>query len=59
MGADSFKSVTKSDMRIRVGTSGFGYREWLGDFYPPKLAGPKMLQRISAVDDTPFCRFCW
>src|SRR5882757_3689073 len=54
MGADSFKSVTKSDMRIRVGTSGFGYREWLGDFYPPKLAGPKMLQyyadRIATVE---------
>jgi hypothetical protein len=22
-------------------------------------ACPKMLQRISAVDGTPFCRFCW
>jgi uncharacterized protein YecE (DUF72 family) len=54
MRADSFKSVTKWDMRIRVGTSGFGYREWLGDFYPPKLAGPKMLQyyadRIATVE---------
>src|SRR5260221_4655784 len=41
-------------MKIRVGTSGFGYREWLGDFYPPKLAGPKMLpyfaERIATVE---------
>ncbi len=28
---------------IRIGTSGFSYKEWLGGFYPPKLAGPKML----------------
>lgn len=28
---------------IRIGTSGFSYKEWLGGFYPPKLAGPRML----------------
>jgi len=28
---------------IRIGTSGFSYKEWLGGFYPEKLAGPKML----------------
>jgi uncharacterized protein YecE (DUF72 family) len=41
-------------MKIRIGTSGFGYREWLGDFYPPKLAGAKMLpyyaERIETVE---------
>ncbi len=41
-------------MKIRIGTSGFGYREWLGDFYPPKLAGRKMLpyfaERIATVE---------
>ena len=29
--------------KIRIGTSGFSYKEWLGGFYPEKLAGPKML----------------
>jgi len=28
---------------IRIGTSGFSYKEWLGGFYPEKLPGPKML----------------
>ncbi len=28
---------------IRIGTSGFSYKEWLGKFYPPKLAGAAML----------------
>ncbi len=28
---------------IRIGTSGFSYKEWLGGFYPAKLAGAKML----------------
>jgi uncharacterized protein YecE (DUF72 family) len=41
-------------MKIRVGTSGFGYREWLGVFYPEKLASQKMLayygQRIATVE---------
>ncbi|MDO8431369.1 MAG: DUF72 domain-containing protein [Candidatus Binatus sp.] len=41
-------------MKIRIGTSGFGYREWLGDFYPAKLAGAKMLpyfaERIATVE---------
>jgi len=39
---------------IRIGTSGFSYKEWLGGFYPPKLAGPKMLahyaERLSTVE---------
>ena len=28
---------------IRIGTSGFSYKEWVGDFYPPKTPGNKML----------------
>jgi uncharacterized protein YecE (DUF72 family) len=39
---------------IRIGTSGFSYKEWLGGFYPEKLAGPKMLayysQRLPTVE---------
>lgn len=39
---------------IRIGTSGFSYKEWLGGFYPQKLAGPKMLahyaQRLPTVE---------
>jgi uncharacterized protein YecE (DUF72 family) len=29
---------------IRIGTSGFSYKEWLGGFYPAKLPGAKMLE---------------
>ena len=32
----------------RIGTSGFSYKEWLGGFYPEKLAGPKMLAHYAA-----------
>jgi len=39
---------------IRIGASGFSYKEWLGQFYPPKLAGARMLeyyaQRLPAVE---------
>ena len=28
---------------VRIGTSGFSYKEWCGIFYPEKLSGPKML----------------
>ncbi len=39
---------------IRIGTSGFSYKEWLGGFYPEKLAGSKMLahyaQRLPTVE---------
>ncbi len=39
---------------IRIGTSGFSYKEWLGGFYPQKLAGSKMLahyaQRLPTVE---------
>jgi len=39
---------------IRVGASGFSYKEWLGRFYPPKLPGAKMLtyyaERLPTVE---------
>jgi uncharacterized protein YecE (DUF72 family) len=41
-------------MTVRVGASGFSYKEWLGNFYPPKLAGSKMLayyaERLATVE---------
>jgi uncharacterized protein YecE (DUF72 family) len=39
---------------FRIGASGFSYKEWLGNFYPQKLAGPRMLEyyagRLPAVE---------
>jgi uncharacterized protein YecE (DUF72 family) len=39
---------------IRIGASGFSYKEWLGHFYPAKLAGSKMLayyaERLPTVE---------
>jgi uncharacterized protein YecE (DUF72 family) len=39
---------------IRIGASGFSYKEWLGHFYPAKLAGAKMLayyaERLPTVE---------
>lgn len=39
---------------LRVGTSGYAYKEWKGTFYPPKLAEKKMLEfysgRFSTVE---------
>jgi len=39
---------------IRIGTSGFSYKEWLGGFYPPRLPGSKMLafyaERLPTVE---------
>ncbi len=41
-------------MQIRVGTSGYSYKEWKGSFYPEKLAASKMLtyyaERLPAVE---------
>lgn len=34
--------------RARIGASGFSYKEWLGGFYPPKLAGARMLAYYAA-----------
>src|SRR4030066_1237354 len=41
-------------MKIYVGTSGYGYREWKGKFYPDKISPKEMLrfysERLSAVE---------
>ncbi len=33
---------------IRIGTSGFSYKEWVGSFYPPRTPGNKMLAFYAA-----------
>ena len=30
--------------RVRVGTSGWSYREWVGAFYPPRTTAARMLE---------------
>jgi len=39
---------------IRIGTSGFSYKEWVGNFYPPRTPGNRMLayyaQRMPTVE---------
>ncbi len=41
-------------MNFHVGTSGYSYKEWKGNFYPEKLASSKMLgyyaERLSSVE---------
>src|SRR5215207_6766593 len=41
-------------MRLLTGTSGYSYKEWLGRFYPEKLAANEMLryygERFSTVE---------
>ena len=41
-------------MKIHIGTSGFGYKEWKGIFYPEKISPKEMLhfysERLSAVE---------
>lgn len=41
-------------MKIFTGTSGYGYKEWKGNFYPAKLSAAKMLafysSRLGAVE---------
>ena len=41
-------------MKIHVGTSGYGYKEWKGKFYPDKLPAREMLrfyaERLSTVE---------
>ena len=40
--------------KVRIGTTGYGYQEWKGNFYPPDLADQKMLhfyaQRFCTVE---------
>jgi len=31
-------------MKVRVGTSGYSYKEWVGSFYPPKMPANQMLR---------------
>ena len=41
-------------MKIHVGTSGYGYKEWKGIFYPEKISPKEMLrfyaERLNAVE---------
>src|SRR4030065_1915269 len=41
-------------MKIFVGTSGYGYREWKGKFYPEKISPKEMLrfysERLNTVE---------
>ncbi len=39
-------------MRVRVGTSGYSYKEWKGSFYPDDLPATKMLQFYAQRFDT-------
>lgn len=39
-------------MRLRVGTSGFSYKEWKGSFYPEDLPAAKMLPYYAERFDT-------
>jgi len=39
-------------MRVRVGTSGYAYKEWKGPFYPEDLAAAKMLAYYAERLDT-------
>ena len=35
--------------QVRIGASGFSYKEWLGAFYPPKLPSSKWLEYYAAM----------
>lgn len=41
-------------MKVLTGTSGYGYKEWKGNFYPEKMAADKMLgfysEKLSTVE---------
>jgi uncharacterized protein YecE (DUF72 family) len=39
-------------MKVSIGTSGFSYKEWLGKFYPEKLAADAMLAFYAKHFDT-------
>lgn len=39
-------------MMYRFGTVGFGYKEWLGSFYPPNLKSREFLRHYSQYFDT-------
>ena len=37
---------------IRIGTSGYSFKDWLGTFYPPRLSPSRMLHFYASVFDT-------
>ena len=39
-------------MRVRIGTSGFSYKEWKGSFYPQDLPAAGMLGYYASRLDT-------
>ena len=39
-------------MKVRVGTSGYSYKEWVGSFYPPKTPANRMLAAYGERLDT-------
>ena len=39
-------------MRTHVGTSGWHYKHWLGDFYPPRYPAAKMFSWYAQEFDT-------
>ena len=47
-------SEAKTNVKLWVGTSGYSYKAWLGNFYPKRLAAKEMLQfyaaRLPAVE---------
>ena len=47
----SCKLRVENEMRVRIGTSGFSYKEWKGSFYPEKLPAAKMLAFYAARFD--------
>ena len=48
------KELKDDNMKIHVGTSGYGYKEWKGKFYPEKISPGEMLrfysERLGAVE---------
>ena len=43
-------------MNLLVGTSGYSYKEWKGNFYPEDLSDKEMLQYYHHPVDTPAMR---
>src|SRR4030066_2232477 len=43
----ALKNVESLTMKIHIGTSGFGYKEWKGNFYPEKISPKEMLRFYS------------
>src|ERR1700682_6816492 len=49
----SRRRLSYSDaVRVRVGTSGYSYKEWKGSFYPEDLPAAKMLEFYAGRFDT-------